>query len=150
MTEKKEQQEELKSRDVLQQDIVDFFKNRVDEFAIPLEIKFLFQANNKQKQLIKLSVIPEQYKFELEKDLLVEVNTIYFDSFNNDENLLEILFDQEIDKISYNLDKGTLKLSKPTFSSNNGIIDKYSFELVKQAQETEKLFEEQQKDSAKK
>jgi hypothetical protein len=149
MTEKKEQQE-LKSRDVLEQDIVDFFKNRVDEFAIPLEIKFLFQANNKQKQLIKLSVIPEQYKFELEKDLLVEVNTIYFDSFNNDENLLEILFDQEIDKISYNLDKGTLKLSKPTFSSNNGIIDKYSFELVKQAQETEKLFEEQQKDSAKK
>lgn len=150
MTEKKEKQEELKSRDVLEQDIVDFFKNRVDEFAIPLEIKFLFQANNKQKQLIKLSVIPEQYKFELEKDLLVEVNTIYFDSFNNDENLLEILFDQEIDKISYNLDKGTLKLSKPTFSSNNGIIDKYSFELVKQAQETEKLFEEQQKDSAKK
>lgn len=149
MTEEKEKLE-LKNRDILEEDIVEFFQKRVNEFAIPLEIKFLYQANNKQKQLIKLSVIPEQYSFELQKDLLVEVNTVYFDSFNNDENLLEILFDQEIDKISYNLDKGTLKLSKPTFSSNNGIIDKYSFELVKQAQETEKLFEEQQKDSAKK
>jgi len=112
-------------------------------------LKFLFQSNNKQKQLIKLSKIPEQYVFELQKDILVEINSIYYDSFNNDEKLIEILFDQEIDKISYNLEKGTLKLTKPTFASNNGIIDKYSFEEVKRAIETEKLFEDQQKDKQK-
>ena len=140
---------EQKPRDILEDDIIDVFKKRVDEFAIPIELKFLYQSNNKQKQLIKLSKIPEQYVFELQKDILVEINSIYYDSFNNDEKLIEILFDQEIDKISYNLEKGTLKLTKPTFASNNGIIDKYSFEEVKRAIETEKLFEDQQKDKQK-
>ncbi len=133
----------------LSQDIVDFYNERYDNFTNPININFYFQENNKQKQLIKLTKIPDQYSAILKKDILVQVNSDYFDAFStDDDNINKILFDKAIDMISYNTEKGTFKIQvKPNFSANEGIIDKYTYESVKMALETERLYEEQKKDS---
>jgi len=134
----------------LEEDIITFFTERVKELTLPIELKFLYQAVTSQKVLLKLTKIPEQYKFATGCDILVQVNPEYFDAFDaNDSKINEILFDQEVDNISFNMEKGTLKLSKPTFKSNKGIIDKYSYEEVSRAVEAEKLFVEQQLDKEK-
>jgi len=133
----------------LSQDIVDFYNERYDNFTNPININFYFQENNKQKQLIKLTKIPDQYSAIIKKDILIQVNSDYFDAFStDDDNINKILFDKAIDMISYNTEKGTFKIqAKPNFSANEGIIDKYTYESVKMALETERLYEEQKKDS---
>ena len=134
----------------LGEDIIDIFKLRVTELALPKDIKFLYQAVPSQKLLIKLSKIPDQYKFATGCDILVQINPDYFDTFNKDDSkIIEILFDQVIDNISFNSDKGTFKLNKPTFKTNCGIIDKYSYDEVARAVEAERLYLEQLNDKDK-
>ena len=127
--------------------IVEFFNERLSNFNIAISLNFYFQSNKKLKQLIKLTKIPDQYSVILGKDILVQVNEDYFDSFNSeDESINQILFDQWIDLISTNLDKGTFKIGKTTFQSSEGIIDKYSYEKVQRAIEIERLIKEQKND----
>ena len=80
------------------QDIIDFFNERLNDFALPVNPKFYFQANKKQKkQLIKISKIPDHFIEKMKSDFLVQVNPEFFDAFsvNSDvENINEILFDK--------------------------------------------------------
>ncbi|MCK9416889.1 hypothetical protein M0Q97_09555, partial [Candidatus Dojkabacteria bacterium] len=81
----------------LSQDIVDFYNERYDNFTNPININFYFQENNKQKQLIKLTKIPDQYSAIIKKDILIQVNSDYFDAFStDDDNINKILFDKAI------------------------------------------------------
>ena len=129
----------------LESDIVEFFEDRLKNFNIPIDIGFEFQSNSKQKsQLIKLTKIPDQYSVLLNKDILVQVNEEYFDAF--DEDAKKILFDQEIDKINFNLEKGTFKIGKSNIVTSQGIVEKYTYEQVQRALEIERLYEEQKKD----
>lgn len=131
----------------LGEDIIDFFKQRVTELMLPLEVKWLYQACPNQKQLIKLSKINDQYKFATGCDILVQVNPEYYDKFDaEDTKIIEILFDQEIDNITFNMEKGTFKVGKPTFKSNVGIINKYTYDEVARAVETERLLTSQNAD----
>lgn len=129
----------------LESDIVDFFEERLKNFSIPIDMGFEFQSNSKQKnQLVKLTKIPDQYSVLLNKDILVQVNEEYFDVF--DEDAKKILFDQEIDKIQFNLEKGTFKIGKSNIITSQGIVEKYTYEQVQRALEIERLYEEQKKD----
>jgi len=132
----------------LEQDIIDFFNERVNGFSIPVDFKFYFQNNLKQKQLIKLSKIPDHYSVILKKDILVSVNAEYFDAFNTETGEInEVLFDQCVDLIEYNSDNGSFKLGKENFTATQGIIEKYTFDVVSRAKEVESLYEEQKKDN---
>lgn len=126
----------------LNDDVIKFFYSCFNEFNIPLDLKFTFLGDNTQKQLIKMIKIPPQYAKLLNKDILVIINEYMYDLFNENDNSNEInkiLFDQQIDLIEYNLEKGTFKISKPSINLTNHSIKKYSFEKVKNAIELEKI-----------
>jgi hypothetical protein len=129
-------------------DIIDFFEEIYEEKGIPFNLKFEFQSNTKLKQLIKLIKIPDQYSVIMSKDVLVQFNTEYFDLLD-DEEIKKILIEQEIDRIEYNLQKGTWKLGSYGISTNFGMVDKWSSEKVIEAIEAEKLLEEQLREKKK-
>jgi len=132
------------------QEIVDFFNERLDEFAFPIQPKFYFQANTKQKKnLIKISKIPPQYQDEMKAEILVQINPSYYDDFsvNNElDNLNDILFDQEIDKIQIDAKNGKITIKSRSLKASKGIIDKFNYDDVSRAEEIEQLYEEQKKD----
>lgn len=132
----------------LDQDIVDKFVTRIEKFALPKDLKFVYQGVENLKALVKISKIPDHYAFELGKDVLVQINPEYYTALetSEDKSIIEILFDQEIDKIQYDFEKEKLKISKPTFASNKGIIDKYSYEEVSRAIECIDLLKSQKND----
>ena len=138
------------------EDIIDFFNKRLESFALPDTPLLYFQANIKQKKsLIKISKIPDQYKEEMNAVILVQVNPEYFDAFNSDnielekpDNLLEILFDQEIDKINIDGKTGKVSIKSRALNASRGIIDKYTFDDVARAEEIENLYGKQKKDAA--
>ena len=104
-------------------DTQDTFFKVFNKKTFPLSIKFQFVGAEKQKSLIKITKLPDQYSFLLDKELLVQVNEDLISVF--DEESVTILIEQEIDKISVDTQSGKIKLIKPdltTFSSLISIV----------------------------
>lgn len=129
----------------LDKDIIDFFMNIEKDFGFAMNIKYIFQANAKQKSLVKITKIADNYSVLLKSDMLVTVNESYFNLLDDDK-IKTILFEQEIDKIHINLDRGTIKLVQPDLKTSVGLIKRHTYELVEKANETERLLAEQKKD----
>ena len=129
----------------LDKEIVSFYREIETEFAFAVNIKYIFQANCKQKSLIKISKLADNYAVLLNADLLVTVNDMFYSKF--DEEIKTILFEQEIDKIHPNLDKGTIKLVQPSLKTSVGIIKRHTYASVERANETERLLVEQKGES---
>jgi hypothetical protein len=114
--------------------------------SFPVNIKFLFQGNSKQKQMIKVSKIPDQYAFSLKKELLVSINEDLFDVF--DEDSITILIEQEIDKININMESGKIKLVSTDLNTFSSIVNKWGVDKVARANKVEELYVDQKADAA--
>ncbi len=131
----------------LSDDIITYFKGIESSFAMPMDVKFTFVANSKQKKLIKISKIADTYSYLLDSDILVVFNEDYFDNF--DDNSKQILIEQEIDKIEFDLEKGTMRIvTEPEIHTSSGIIEKFSLKAVENANKLQKEYEKQKKDKA--
>ena len=80
------------------QDTQDTFFKVFNKKSFPLAIKFQFVGCENQKTLMKISKLPDQYCFLLEKELMVQVNEDLMSVF--DEESITILIEQEIDKVT--------------------------------------------------
>ena len=125
-------------------DIVEFFEEIINNFNIPVDIKFYYQSNSKLKQLLKLTKIPDSYSAALGNDIMVQISEDYFDTL--DDKAKTIIIETQIDRIEFNMDKGTFKLGIPKVSTNPCIIDKYTWVEVNRAIELEKEYGSQNKD----
>ena len=94
--------------------------------AFPFNVGFQFLGCESQKSLIKISKLPDQYVFMLEKELLVTINDELMSVF--DDESIQILIEQELDKISINMETGKIKMIKPDLSTFSGLINKYGIE----------------------
>ena len=124
-----------------EQDFMDVFNKK----SFPVNIKFLFQGNSKQKQLIKVSRVPDQYAFALGKELLISINEDLMGVF--DEDSITILFEQEIDKININMESGKIKLVSTDLNTFSSIVTKWGVEKVARANKVEELYAEQKEDA---
>lgn len=130
--------------EALSDEIITNFKKIENGFAMPMDIKFLYVANSKQKRLIKISKITDTYSYLLDADILVVFNEEYYNDF--DEQTRLILIEQEIDKIEFDLEKGTISIKEPEINTSCGIIEKYTLKLVENANRLQKEFEQHKKD----
>ncbi len=129
----------------LDDDTISFFKDIFNKKAFPVNLGFEFLGNKKQKGLIKITKITDQYKFILEKQLVITVNEELFDAF--DEECRKILFEQEIDKLSIDIEKGKVKFVKPDLTTFSGLIKKYGIEKISRANQVDLLASEQKEDA---
>ena len=127
--------------------IIDYFKVLEKKLCIPINLKFVFQADDKQKTLIKLFKITDRYVNLLNSDILVSFNENFFDAF--DDEIKNILIDQELALIETDLEKGTIKLVKADLITSYGIIIQYGVEAVERANKCRDLFNSQQIDKEK-
>lgn len=130
-------------------DVVEFVKKVEKDFNMPIDIKFQFLSNEKQKKMIKFIKIQDQYASEhaMNADILVIINEDYYDNF--DDNTKKLLIEKEYDRIEFNFEKGTFKLTTPTVSVNSGFVAKHSWEKVDNAVKLEQEFEKQKNDKNK-
>jgi len=114
--------------------------------SFPLPLKFQFQGNKKQKDLIKLSKIADNYSFIMGKDILVTINEDILEAF--DDESVTILFEQEVDRINMNIESGKIKLVKPDLNTFSSLVNKYGIEKVGRANKVAELYQDQQKDKS--
>lgn len=129
----------------LDEDVIKFFKSVEQEFVFAIDLKYIFHTNTKQKFLIQVKKIPDNYAVLLNAEIIVTVNEVYFNEF--DDKIRQILFEQELDKIEMNLDKGTFKIVQSNLKTSFGIVNKHTYKEVERANETERLIA-QSKDEA--
>lgn len=122
----------------------DSFFSVFNKKTFPLNVGFQFIGNEKQKNLIKISKLADQYAFLLEKELMVSINENLIDKF--DQESINILMEQEIDKISIDLDSGKIKMIKTDLNTFSSLINKYGVDKVARANQVEELYYQQQKD----
>ncbi len=128
----------------LSEDTINDFFDVFNKKTFSVQIDFQFIGVKKQKQLIKITKIADDYSFVLKKDLKVTINEDLMDAF--DEESRTILIEQEIDKINWNSESGKIKLVGTDFNTFSAIVVKYGVEKVSRANQVETLFVEQKED----
>lgn len=129
----------------LSSDTTDKFFEIFNKKSFPIKVKFQFQGDEKQKELIKISIIPPKFAFILGKEILVTINEDILNVF--DDESVTILFEQEIDKININIESGKIKLVKTDLNTFSSLVNKYGVEKVARANKVEELYKEQKKDA---
>lgn len=129
----------------LSEDAIKTFTDIFEQKAFPLGIGFMYVGCEDQKELIKITKIPDTYNFLMSKELLVCMNEDLLSKF--DKECITILIEQELDKISINLDTGKIKFVKPDLSTFTSIINKWGLEKVGRANQVEDLEHDQKLDS---
>lgn len=124
---------------------INTFKTIFNKKSFPFNVGFQFVGSESQKNLIKISKMPDQFAFILEKELLITINDDLMSVF--DDESIQILMEQEIDKISVNMDTGKIKMIKPDLTTFSGLINKYGIEKVAKANKVEELYAEQKQDA---
>ena len=124
--------------------IVEYFVKLEEKLSLSMDLKYVYQADNKQKTLIKITKIADRYSVLLKADLLVSINEDYFDKF--DEEAKGILIDQELALIECDLEKGTIKIGRADLITSTGIIKKYGVEAVERANKVRDLYNQQKED----
>jgi hypothetical protein len=123
----------------------ELFMEVFNKKSFPVNVSFQFIGSSKQKQLIKVAKIADDFAFVLKKDLKVIINEDLLDVF--DEESITILIEQEIDKININMESGKIKLVGTDLNTFSSIVNKYGVEKVARANKVEELYSEQQSDA---
>ena len=126
------------------QDTIDTFMKVFSKKAFPIAVDFQFLGNEKQKELIKISKLNDQFVFLLQKQLLVSFNETLLSVF--DEESIDILIEQEIYKVAIDTQSGKIKMVKPDLTTFSSIINKYTLNKVARANQVEDLYDQQKKD----
>jgi hypothetical protein len=126
------------------EDAIARFYEVFNKKSFPVSIKFQFVGCEKQKELIKVSKIPDHFAFILQKEILVSINDDLMSVF--DDESITILVEQEIDKININIESGKIKFVKTDLNTFSAIVNKYGVEKVARANKVEELYQEQKKD----
>jgi hypothetical protein len=133
------------------EELSDDVKNRFMEIyeskSFPIKIAFKFVDDSKLKQVIKIQKLPEIYQFLLEKEVIVYFNEALYDKMDSDD-LVQILIEQELDKLSINIDSGKIKMNKSDLITSAGLINKYGSGAVMRANQIDIMSNEQSEDMA--
>lgn len=127
------------------EETISTFRKIFTKKSFPFNVGFEFIGCESQKNLIKISKLPDQFSFLLEKELLVQINDDLMNVF--DEESIQILMEQEIDKISVNMDTGKIKMVKPDLTTFSSLINKYGIEKIARANKVEELYSQQKEDN---
>jgi hypothetical protein len=122
-----------------------FFNWVVSELAFPMKINFKLIGDSKLKKLIKVNKVSPIYKFITDQDIIVYLNEDILDAIGEKADL-KLLFTEELNNISINLEKGSIKIEKFNLSTSTSVIDKFGLDEVKRVKDLERLTFEQQSD----
>ncbi len=104
------------------------------------DVSFQYIGCDSQKVVVKISKLAEQYEYMLKKHILVSINEKLMVDF--DDEAINILFEQEIDKITFNIETGKVKLRKTDINTFASLIKKYGIEKISRANQLAEITSE--------
>lgn len=130
----------------LGEDTIDIIQRLIDNMAIPFNIRIKYTGNSKLKQVVKLQKMSDIVTHIANIDLIIYINEDYFITL--EEKNAEILIYQELDRLEFDLQKGTFKIAPFQLQTNTGVLKKYGIDAVSQANQLTDLLTQQKADGA--
>jgi hypothetical protein len=131
----------------LDEEIENHFMRIFGSKSFPTNVKFAFLGATKQKELVKIKKIADDYAFLLgEKELLVSFNTDLYDAM--DDESLDILIETAIEGISIKIDTGKITINTPPIKTFESIVNKYGISKIGRASQIVDLVDEQKQDDS--
>lgn len=130
----------------LHEDTVDAVKEILDKMSIPFNLRIKYIGSTKLKQMIKLQKMSDIITHISNIDLIIYINEDYMIKLE-DKNA-EILLYQELDRLEFELEKGTFKIGKFALQTTPGVLKKYGIDAVSEANQLTELFTQQKSDGA--
>lgn len=143
--EKKEKKEEKPKFYELAAETIEDVEKVMGNMSIPFKIKTKYVGVSRQNTLIKLKKASPEVQYTTNIDMFVFMNEDFLD--NLDEEAIKILMHQELDKLNFDIAKGTFKLGKFRLQTNEGILNKYGIDAVARANQLSELYHKQAKDN---
>ena len=131
----------------LSPDTTDAVTALIDKMALPFNIKHKIVGNTKLKKLIKLQKTSDINQYLTSIDLIIMINEDYYIAL--EEKNTEILIAQELDRIQFDIAKGSFKLAKFELQTNSGILKKYGIDAVAEANQISDAYKQQKADKDK-
>jgi hypothetical protein len=130
----------------LSEDTLELIQGLVSKMALPFNLRIKYMGNSKQKQLVKLQKVSDVFSHITNIDLLMFVNEDYY--IRLEEKNAEILIYQELDRLQFDIEKGTFKIAKFLLQTNPGVLKKYGIDAVAEANQLSDLYTQQKADGA--
>lgn len=123
--------------------IIETFNTILKSKYFPIDVNFQFTSITKGKKLIELKKIPDSLSPVIDKDIQVIINEEIYDRM--DDKSIEIIFEQEIERISFNMKTGKISLSNASLKVFPGIVEKWGIEDIARAYEIEEASTKEEK-----
>ncbi len=130
----------------LHEDTIEMIETVISKMALPFNLKIKYLGNSKQKCLVKLQKLNDVVVYMTNVDLIVYINEDYLIKF--DDEISEILLFQELDRLEFDINKGTFKIGKFQLQTNPGVLKKYGIDAVAEANQLVELYTQQKADGA--
>lgn len=129
----------------LSEDTIESFRTVYEEKAFPINISFQYVGNAKQKCLIKIKKLSDEYQHAFGKDMMVTINEDFMDAF--DDESIKILFEQAMDVYYVDGKSGKIKKNQPDLVTSSGLLNKYGIDKISKANQVDSLYNQQKEDS---
>jgi hypothetical protein len=129
----------------LDQDTIDLINKVMESITMPFNIKVKMIGSSKMKCLIKLQKVADVFAHMTGYDLIIYINEDYL--IRLDDINSEILIYQDLDRLQFDIEKGTFKLGKFQLQTNPGVLKKFGIDAVANANQLTDLLTQQKADS---
>jgi hypothetical protein len=128
----------------LSDDTLQCINSLIERMALPFNIKVKCLGTSKQKAVCKLQRASKIVQHMNAIDLFIYINEDYY--MKMEELAAEILIYQELDRLQFNISKGTFKIAKYPLQTTIGVLKKYGIDAVAEANQLTELITQQEKD----
>jgi len=125
------------------EDTTDLYNKYIERAGITQFINITVLINNKAKDIYKVNKANELLKYRTGDDIIIVINEKVLDKL--DEADKEMVIEESISSIHYNLEKNRIEISKPDVVTFSGVLSKHGFEKWNRVRETISLLFESEK-----
>jgi len=130
----------------LSEDTIELVQSILNGLALPFNLKIKYMGNSKMKNLISLNKASDIVQHITAYDLFIFINEDYLIKLEEENS--KILIHQELDRLEFDIAKGTFKIANFPLQTTIGVLKKYGIEAVAEANQLVELFSQQKADKA--
>ena len=125
------------------EDTTDLYNKYIERAGITQFINITVLTNNKAKDIYKVNKANELLRYRTGDDIIIVINEKVLDKL--DEADKEMIIEESISSIHYNLEKDKIEITRPDVVTFSGILSKHGFDKWNRVRETIKLLFESEK-----
>jgi hypothetical protein len=125
------------------EDTTDLYTKHIENAGLTNYINITVLTNNKAKDVYKVNKANELLKYRTGDDIIIVINETILDRLDDADK--EMVIEESISSIHYNIEKERIEISKPDVVTFSGVLSKHGFEKWNRVRETISLLFESEK-----